>query len=363
MSERDWLGLELVEAPGRDPRAAGARPRRRPRRHDRGLLGEGRRHDRRRHRRQRGFLGGGAACGGRSRPRDRAADGGGRLRLLRPAAAGPSRRARPGDGLLPVQQRRRRGGPRDRRVRRRARPDPRLGRPPRQRHRGDLLRLLGGPLLEHPPESRCTPGPAPRPTSAAATGEGYTVNLPVPPGSGSDEFLALVQHVVAPIAREWRPGLLCISAGYDAHRDDPLANCERGRRRLRRHDGDDARAGGRARRAAAHLPRGRLFARGAGPRPSWRRSRRPRAKTPRDAPIEPAAAYRERLARFWPGWRPRSAELLLGLRDLGGQAHQEIASISPFWCISSAIAPRPRSCASCCFSGPAPPFPPWSVMR
>ena len=57
-------------------------------------------------------------------------------------------------------------------------------------------------------------------------GEGYTVNLPVPPGAGSDEFLALVQHVVAPIAREWRPGLLCISAGYDAHRDDPLANCE-----------------------------------------------------------------------------------------------------------------------------------------
>jgi acetoin utilization deacetylase AcuC-like enzyme len=57
-------------------------------------------------------------------------------------------------------------------------------------------------------------------------GEGFTVNLPVPPGSGPDEFLALVQHVVEPIAREWRPQLVCISAGYDAHRDDPLANCE-----------------------------------------------------------------------------------------------------------------------------------------
>ena len=45
---------------------------------------------------------------------------------------------------------------------------------------------------------------------------------------------------------------------------------------------------------------------------------------PREAPIEPAAPYRERLARFWPVWRPRSAELLLGPRDLGGQAHQEI---------------------------------------
>jgi acetoin utilization deacetylase AcuC-like enzyme len=56
-------------------------------------------------------------------------------------------------------------------------------------------------------------------------GEGYTVNLPVPPGAGPDDFLALVQYVVAPIGREWRPKLICISAGYDAHRDDPLAEC------------------------------------------------------------------------------------------------------------------------------------------
>jgi acetoin utilization deacetylase AcuC-like enzyme len=56
-------------------------------------------------------------------------------------------------------------------------------------------------------------------------GEGYTVNLPVPPGSGSIEFLSLVQHVVAPIAGAFRPDLVAISAGYDAHRDDPLAEC------------------------------------------------------------------------------------------------------------------------------------------
>jgi acetoin utilization deacetylase AcuC-like enzyme len=57
-------------------------------------------------------------------------------------------------------------------------------------------------------------------------GDGFTVNLPVPPGSGSEDFMALVQHVVAPIAREFRPGLLILSAGYDAHRDDPLAQCQ-----------------------------------------------------------------------------------------------------------------------------------------
>jgi acetoin utilization deacetylase AcuC-like enzyme len=56
-------------------------------------------------------------------------------------------------------------------------------------------------------------------------GEGYTVNLPVPPGAGPDEFLGLVQHVAAPIAREFGPDLIAVSAGYDAHRDDPLASC------------------------------------------------------------------------------------------------------------------------------------------
>jgi acetoin utilization deacetylase AcuC-like enzyme len=57
-------------------------------------------------------------------------------------------------------------------------------------------------------------------------GEGFTLNLPVPPGSGSDQFLALVQGVVVPVAREYAPGLILISAGFDAHRDDPLAQCE-----------------------------------------------------------------------------------------------------------------------------------------
>lgn len=57
-------------------------------------------------------------------------------------------------------------------------------------------------------------------------GEGYTVNLPVGPGSDGERFAALVQHVIAPITRELRPGLIIVSAGYDAHADDPLADCE-----------------------------------------------------------------------------------------------------------------------------------------
>jgi acetoin utilization deacetylase AcuC-like enzyme len=59
-----------------------------------------------------------------------------------------------------------------------------------------------------------------------AAGEGYTVNLPVPPGSGDDCFVSLVEHVVVPLTRAYRPELVLISAGFDAHAGDPLADCE-----------------------------------------------------------------------------------------------------------------------------------------
>jgi acetoin utilization deacetylase AcuC-like enzyme len=69
------------------------------------------------------------------------------------------------------------------------------------------------------------PGTGPAQYVGEGDGEGYTVNMPVPPGSGSEEFLSLVQHLVVPLARAFEPGLVAISAGYDAHRDDPLADC------------------------------------------------------------------------------------------------------------------------------------------
>jgi acetoin utilization deacetylase AcuC-like enzyme len=53
-------------------------------------------------------------------------------------------------------------------------------------------------------------------------GKGYSINLPVPAGTGEAAFLSLLEHVVSPVARQYRPDLILISAGYDAHRDDPL---------------------------------------------------------------------------------------------------------------------------------------------
>jgi acetoin utilization deacetylase AcuC-like enzyme len=61
--------------------------------------------------------------------------------------------------------------------------------------------------------------------TGAGAGKGYTLNLPVPPGSGDEVYAALVEHVVVPRAREYAPGLVLISAGFDAHVDDPLASC------------------------------------------------------------------------------------------------------------------------------------------
>ena len=56
-------------------------------------------------------------------------------------------------------------------------------------------------------------------------GEGTTINLPVPAGTDDDAYLSLVEHVVVPVAREFAPELVLVSAGYDSHRDDPLASC------------------------------------------------------------------------------------------------------------------------------------------
>ena len=68
------------------------------------------------------------------------------------AAARPSRRGRSGDGLLPVQQHRRRRGARPGRGAG-ARGDRRLRRPPRQRHAGGVLRRSGGAVRVEPPVS------------------------------------------------------------------------------------------------------------------------------------------------------------------------------------------------------------------
>jgi acetoin utilization deacetylase AcuC-like enzyme len=61
--------------------------------------------------------------------------------------------------------------------------------------------------------------------SGSGPGEGYTINLPVPAGSEEDLWLSLLEHIVLPAAQAFEPELVLISAGFDAHRSDPLADC------------------------------------------------------------------------------------------------------------------------------------------
>jgi acetoin utilization deacetylase AcuC-like enzyme len=75
-------------------------------------------------------------------------------------------------------------------------------------------------------QSPLYPGSGAATDSGSGAGEGYTVNLPVPDGSGDSLWCSLVEHVVAPLAASYEPQLVLVSAGFDAHADDPLAGCE-----------------------------------------------------------------------------------------------------------------------------------------
>jgi acetoin utilization deacetylase AcuC-like enzyme len=81
-------------------------------------------------------------------------------------------------------------------------------------------------------------------------GEGFTVNVPMSAGGGQAEYLAVFDEVFVPALREYEPALLLMSAGFDAHNSDPLAQMEL--------TGDDYRLlAGRLRAIAEELCEGR----------------------------------------------------------------------------------------------------------
>ena len=53
-------------------------------------------------------------------------------------------------------------------------------------------------------------------------GEGYTLNVPLPGGQGDQDFARIMHELVAPVARQYRPDCIMVSAGYDTHVLDPL---------------------------------------------------------------------------------------------------------------------------------------------
>jgi len=55
-------------------------------------------------------------------------------------------------------------------------------------------------------------------------GEGYTLNLPLPAGTGDFAYTELFRRVIVPVGSEYRPELVLVSAGFDAYVHDPLGS-------------------------------------------------------------------------------------------------------------------------------------------
>ena len=89
----------------------------------------------------------------------------------------------------------------------------------------DIFHADPGVLFVSIHEYPLYPGTGPASDAGSGAGEGYTVNLPVPGGSGDAAYRSLVEHVTCALIEEWRPQVVLVSAGFDAHRDDPLATC------------------------------------------------------------------------------------------------------------------------------------------
>ena len=74
-------------------------------------------------------------------------------------------------------------------------------------------------------ESPLYPGTGPATDVGTGAGEGFNVNLPVASGSGDETYVGMIDAIAVPLALAFAPQLLLVSAGFDAHRDDPLATC------------------------------------------------------------------------------------------------------------------------------------------
>jgi acetoin utilization deacetylase AcuC-like enzyme len=79
-------------------------------------------------------------------------------------------------------------------------------------------------LHQHP--RTCYPGTGYDWETGAGPGAGFTMNIPFDPGCGDEEYLRAIDARVVPKLDEFAPELMMISAGFDAHHDDPLASME-----------------------------------------------------------------------------------------------------------------------------------------
>jgi acetoin utilization deacetylase AcuC-like enzyme len=66
------------------------------------------------------------------------------------------------------------------------------------------------------------PGTGARNERGRGKGEGYTLNIPLPAGTGEERYIEAFTEQVVPALTSFKPEMLFISSGFDAHKDDPL---------------------------------------------------------------------------------------------------------------------------------------------
>jgi acetoin utilization deacetylase AcuC-like enzyme len=70
------------------------------------------------------------------------------------------------------------------------------------------------------------PGTGSRAETGSGEGRGHTVNVPLSAGANDGTFAAAFTELVAPLAAEYAPDLVLVSAGFDGHRDDPIGGMQ-----------------------------------------------------------------------------------------------------------------------------------------
>ena len=79
-------------------------------------------------------------------------------------------------------------------------------------------------IHQHP--STCYPGTGFSEERGRGDGIGYTLNVPVTPGATDNDYIQSFDNILLPAFYDYKPDFILISAGFDAHMDDPLASVD-----------------------------------------------------------------------------------------------------------------------------------------
>lgn len=60
----------------------------------------------------------------------------------------------------------------------------------------------------------------------SGAGKGFTVNVPLPTGPGDGEYFFIFEEILEPIAQEYKPDIVFVSAGFDIYYQDPLGGMQ-----------------------------------------------------------------------------------------------------------------------------------------